>query len=95
MRQPLICDFTTGNCLITFLQDPPDLDQPDNFFIIDTDYDNYLTVYSCVEYLGGLLNFQGLWIMSKEPTIDSAIVKSQQDKFAENVPSYWQWFWTK
>ena len=31
----------------------PSADEPGNYFVINTDYDNYSIVYNCREYLGG------------------------------------------
>ena len=57
LRQPLNCNWETGRCRMSFFQMPINMEAEENFFIIDSDYDNFLTIYSCVEMIPGLFNW--------------------------------------
>ena len=51
-----------------------------NYWVVDTDYDNYSLVWSCADYKVASLEFA--WILSRKPTLDDAIVTELKEKLA-------------
>ncbi|WAR11669.1 APOD-like protein, partial [Mya arenaria] len=51
------------------------------YWIVDTDYDTYSLVWSCTD-IGGLLQADFAWILSRNNTLDNAIIEKLQNKLA-------------
>ena len=66
----------------------PDLGNKPNYFVLDTDYDNYAIVYSCDDYLGGLFTFDLLWILTRDTSINDAQLGQITSTIERKVPSY-------
>uniref|UniRef100_T1L168 Lipocalin/cytosolic fatty-acid binding domain-containing protein n=1 Tax=Tetranychus urticae TaxID=32264 RepID=T1L168_TETUR len=49
------------------------------YWVVDTDYNNYALVVSCNDVLD-LLNSRDVWILSRKPTLEDNIVKNLVDK---------------
>ena len=52
-----------------------------NYWIVDTDYDNYSLVWSCSDVIG-LVNFDFAWILSRQRTLDANTVSMLKQKLA-------------
>ena len=55
-----------GDGLAVSFEGMPELDNDPNYFVLDTDYDNYSIVYSCGNF-AGLFTFDMLWILARKP----------------------------
>merc|ERR1711973_382996 len=53
-----------------------------DYWILETDYENYSIVYSCVDYLIGLIHFEFAWILTREPNANPALVEHGVDLLA-------------
>merc|ERR1711962_38691 len=53
-----------------------------DYWILDTDYDNYAVVYACVDYVFGLIHFEFAWILARVPNANPALVQSGVDLLA-------------
>uniref|UniRef100_A0A023EJI8 Apolipoprotein D n=1 Tax=Aedes albopictus TaxID=7160 RepID=A0A023EJI8_AEDAL len=49
-----------------------------NYWVMDTDYDNFAVVWSCFQ-VGSLIHTEGAWILSREPELDDSIVRRVQE----------------
>ena len=54
-----------------------------NFWILDTDYDNFSLAYICKNYFGGLFHSKTGWIYGRSHVMDSAILKQSCATFSE------------
>ena len=45
-----------------------------NYWVLDTDYDNYTLIYSCSEILG-LTHYEFAWILSRQKTLSDDLRK--------------------
>ena len=63
--QDLLCN-TDGKCYANFKKDGK-MDKPDNYLILETDYENFTLVYTCMNFPGGFAYFDTLWYMQREP----------------------------
>jgi len=43
-----------------------------NYFLVETDYDNYAVVYSCSEFIPGISNIQFAWILTRAQGVKPA-----------------------
>ena len=59
-------NMPNGQCAVSF--NGAEVDEP-NYFILDTDYVSYTMVYACESSDSALL-----WIMSRTPTMDKALL---------------------
>jgi len=67
----IVSDSGEGKLSVTF--DVPVIgEQVAPYWILDTDYENYSVVYSCSS-IKGLFKVESGWIMSRKPTLDSAV----------------------
>ncbi|KAL8575377.1 hypothetical protein ACOMHN_048670 [Nucella lapillus] len=67
-----------GELRVTFPQSPIALDgDKPNYFVVDTDYDNYSVVFSCTDFMLG--NFQFLWILTRERGVKPARLADLHD----------------
>lgn len=60
------------------------------YWIVDTDYDNYSLVWSCLD-LAGVVQADFAWILSRKPTLESATVEmltNKLDSFGINTGSF-------
>ncbi|XP_001660233.2 apolipoprotein D [Aedes aegypti] len=56
-----------------------------NYWVLDTDYDNFSVVWSCFQ-IGGIIHTQGAWILSREPELSDSIkhrVQEAIDRYLE------------
>jgi len=67
-----------GELLVDFPQSPVD----GAYWILDTDYENYSIVYSCVDYIFGLVHFEFAWILGREKNMDPALIQEGVDLMA-------------
>jgi hypothetical protein len=77
-----------GNCRVSML--PWGQVEPENgpnFYITDTDYDNFIIVYSCVD--GIIANMQNLWIMTRTPDPSEEVLKKIEESMANSSISNW------
>ena len=70
-----------GQCFVKFFLQP--YDTP-NYQIIDTDYETYSIIYAC--HANSAKNF--LWIMSRTPTMDQAVLKQALVTATLNLPNF-------
>ena len=35
--------------------------------VVDTDYNNFVILYSCTEYLANALKFDYIWVLTRKP----------------------------
>ena len=59
-----------------FIPDDPQA----NYWVVDTDYNNYSLVWSCADYKVVSLEFA--WVLSRKQTLDDAIVSRLKEKLA-------------
>merc|ERR1719400_662127 len=64
-----------GELIVHFPGTPVDGD----YWILDTDYENYAVVYACVDYIFGLIHFEFAWILGREQQIDAAYIDHALD----------------
>lgn len=64
-----------GELLVDFPQSPVDGD----YWILDTDYENFSIVYSCVDYIFGLIHFEFAWVLAREQNMDPALIQQAVD----------------
>jgi len=57
---------------VSFSGDVPSPSDTPNYTILHTDYDTYSIVYSCSNIIPGLVSFDFLWILAREPELDDA-----------------------
>ena len=38
-----------------------------NYMVVDTDYNNFVILYSCTEYLANALKFDYIWVLTRKP----------------------------
>ena len=86
-----ICFPDQGNCVVNFQRDPTVNDAP-NYLIVDTDYDNYSVTYLCNKRFG-FLKHEYLYVLSRTPSMPSAIYDQVYKLIDEKIPGYGQWFW--
>ena len=55
---------------------------------MDTDYETYSIVYSCENWFGGLASFDYMWILSRTPGMEEALVSSLVAQIEEKVANY-------
>ncbi|XP_064082823.1 apolipoprotein D-like [Macrobrachium nipponense] len=55
---------------------------PAEYHILDTDYENFSSVYNCIQE--GILRFQFAWVLSRTMTLDEAIYTHAKQVFADN-----------
>ena len=73
--QDLLCK-TDGKCYANFKRDGK-MDKPANYLILDTDYENYTIVYTCLDLPGGIAHFDTLWYLLREPTLIEGMFETQ------------------
>jgi len=49
------------------------------YWVLDTDYENYTIIYSCVDYVFGLIHFEFAWILTRETNADPALIQQGTD----------------
>ncbi|XP_023334392.1 apolipoprotein D [Eurytemora carolleeae] len=64
-----------GELKVHFPESPVDGD----YWILDTDYENYSIVYSCVDYIFGLIHFEFAWILARDTNMDPALIQKGVD----------------
>lgn len=69
-----------GQCIISF-NDQPFSECP-NYQIVETDYENYSIVHSCGQ------GFQHVFILSREPTLDSYLEEQALMTVKDKLPNY-------
>ena len=70
-----------------------DLNEPPNYGIIDTDYDNYAIVYHCSRRFFDTMHRESFWILTRTPTIDNEMLDKVYAIVGEKLPGYWNWTW--
>ncbi|XP_076445787.1 apolipoprotein D-like [Babylonia areolata] len=64
-----------GELKVTFPQSPASLnDDSPNYFVVDTDYENFAVVFSCTDFFIG--NFQFAWILTRGQGVRPANLES-------------------
>ena len=61
-----------------------------------TDYDNYKILYSCKDYIWGLLYYESFSLYGRDPSMSDDAYAKGKAKIAEKLPQYdldW-WGWT-
>mmetsp|Transcript_14019 Transcript_14019/g.23815 ORF Transcript_14019/g.23815 Transcript_14019/m.23815 type:complete len:217 (-) Transcript_14019:100-750(-) len=76
------CDEGVGACYVSFFQQP--LPDEPNYIVAHTDYENYSIVYSCSEKNQAKL----VWILSREPNLDTAKYNEVLDIVKTKVPGF-------
>ena len=66
ITQQLKC-WENGKCYANLFSDGNN-DQPPNYMLVDTDYDNYAVVYACFDVFWGLYHYDAHWGMTREKT---------------------------
>ncbi|XP_055605082.1 uncharacterized protein LOC129753306 [Uranotaenia lowii] len=62
-----------------------------NYWIVDTDYDNFAVIYSCTPIEGSESVIEGYWLLSRTPKLTEELVITEKLKFLQNhyfVPSH-------
>jgi apolipoprotein D and lipocalin family protein len=52
-----------------------------NYWVVDTDYDNYSLVYSCKSYLG-IMKSEAVWFLSRKRTLDEVFYGRLTEKLS-------------
>jgi apolipoprotein D and lipocalin family protein len=52
-----------------------------NYWVVDTDYENYSLVYSCKSYLG-IMKSEAVWFLSRKRTLDDGRVGGLVEKLS-------------
>ena len=89
------CETEVGKCAVNFSGDCSQEKMSSvglNYFILETDYDNYSIVYSCNEVFWGLGIVEDLWVLSREPQMDETLWGELKAKIDEWLPNYNRWF---
>ena len=61
-----------------------------NYFVMDTDYDNYAVIYGCDDRFFGMYRIESSWLLARErngENLDS-YKEMASDIFSEKVPHY-------
>ena len=90
VEQNLKCG-SDGKCQISpFVSGDTNLDEGElNFMIVDTDYDNYAVVYSCINVFWGLWHYDAHWGMTREKTPSADYINTNIKKVMDDaVPDY-------
>ena len=66
----------------------PDPAQEANYTLLDSDYDSYAIVYSCVSLFYGFASFEYLWILYREPEIADDKLAELVAKINDKLPDY-------
>ena len=82
-----ICYPERGNCRVDFNKEPS-VDDPPNYIIIDTDYDNYSVTYLCNSRFWGLIRQEYLYVLSRTPTMTSSLYDQVYKLIDERLPNY-------
>ena len=53
-----------------------------NYWVLDTDYNNYSLVYSCSKMVG--IKIENAWILSRQPTLDASTINRLQNLLRSN-----------
>ena len=79
------CDANTneGVCTVNFFGKHRTIP---NYYVLDTDYDNYSIVYNCVK--AGLFKHEYMWILSRTQKIELDVQEGLMAKIATAIPSY-------
>jgi lipocalin len=55
-------------------------ENPGDYQVWETDYDNYSIVYSCTQIVPGILKSEVTWILSRSKTLDGVFVQNLKNK---------------
>lgn len=63
--------------------------------IYDTDYDNYKILYTCDNWLGGLMKYQQFGLFARKPTMEDDAYAKAKEAIKTKLPAYdldwWAW----
>ena len=59
-----------------------------NYEVVDTDYNTYAIVRSCVDYVYGILHKEIFWILTRSSTRDEAVITAAKNTIAARAPHY-------
>ena len=88
--QAVVSDQNPASLVVSF-GGTPTSDERANYNIIDTDYDNYVIIYSCEEQWGGWLSTEYFWILARTPTIPLEELVDIVTIVGEKLPEYDFW----
>ena len=81
-------NVTGSASLVVEFFSEPDPNQPGNYNILGTDYDNYTIVYNCEEKYGGFVAYDTLGILSRTMVLSDEKLAEAQAIIAEKIPDY-------
>ena len=87
-----LCFESEGKCRVEFFKDPS-ADSDRNYWVVGLDYSDYSIVYNCRSYMWGLIYWDYLWILAREPTMTTEKYNQMYELIADKIPSYATWFW--
>ena len=88
MGYAFVADLSKPNHLIVQFPFPS---PPANYNVWRTDYNTYSLVYSCVQIIPDLFKYEFIWILSKQLTLDPAVVqdlKAQLQKSGVDISKF-------
>ena len=56
--------------------------------MLDTDYETYSIVYSCADLFDGIVSFDYLWFLAREPELSDQKMLELIGKVEERLPNY-------
>ena len=76
-----------GSLVVEFFSEP-DPNQPGNYNVLGTDYDNYVIVYNCDQKFHGTFAYDTLGILARDVTLSDEKLAEAQAIIAEKIPDY-------
>ncbi|KAG4072240.1 hypothetical protein HA402_005962 [Bradysia odoriphaga] len=58
--------------------------QPSNYWILDTDYDSYAVVFSCVQIVPGFIYTTNAWVLTRARNPPQTLLRTAYDVFDRN-----------
>lgn len=64
-----------------------------NYGVLSTDYDNYLIVYTCMEYLASAFKIEYVWVLTRVPWVEESaewqtLYQEILGVFEQKIPFY-------
>ena len=76
-----------AQCYVSFTS-PPFFDRDPNYLVLDTDYTSYSIVYSCNNFLNGLMKYENVWFLSRTPLVSTDLLNKVTNIITKKIPRY-------